>query len=127
MDLTRERRAARKATASAESAACVAISGAFSGAVLLRFQGRLAERCAGKLFATARPSRDEVREAMGELAARVAGNVKSLFPGVSKLALAVVADGGDPQLSVPGTHGAAEVDLQCEGKRLRVTLMRQDD
>ena len=57
----------------------------------------------------------------------VAGNVKSLIPGSSKLSLAVVADGDDPQLSVPGTHGAAEVDLQCEGKRLRVTLMRQDN
>jgi chemotaxis protein CheX len=87
----------------------VAIDGAWQGTVVVQCSTALARRAASVMFEIDLESlcRDDVRDAMGELANMVGGNVKSLLPAPSRLALPIVGE-GDGSL-VPN---AAEVDSQ---------------
>lgn len=106
---------------------CVTIDGAWQGAVMLSCERQLADRLAGQLFRSGTPSVEEVRDAMGELTNMLAGNVKALLPGPSRISLPSVAVGGDYDLSVVGTVRRAVVHFRCDGSTLQVSVHESKD
>ncbi|MCS6970793.1 MAG: chemotaxis protein CheX [Planctomycetota bacterium] len=77
--------------------ACVQITGAFRGAVVLSAALPVAVGAAARMFAIARDEVGEAdaRDALGELANMVAGHVKTLVAGPSQLALPSVLAGSE--------------------------------
>lgn len=82
----------------------IAIRGAWNGLVTLLFPAEAAEEIACRML-EAKPGElgaDEIRDAAGEMANILAGNLKSMLPQPSSLGLPVVhADevGGNPEFS----------------------------
>lgn len=102
----------------------VAIDGAWQGMVVVQCSTALARRAASVMFERELDSlgRDDVRDAMGELANMVGGNVKALLPAPSRLALPIVGEGHDSLVPTP-----AEVDsqvwLDCGDGAIVVSLL----
>jgi chemotaxis protein CheX len=73
--------------------ACVHLSGAFTGSVVVQCSDSAARDAAAVLFAVAPDdvTDHEVVDAIGEIANMVGGNVKSMLPGPSNLSLPAVA------------------------------------
>lgn len=105
--------------------ACVQVVGAWTGAVILQSPMTLARTLADQMFQSDRPlTLDEVRDALGELANMIAGNVKALFPGPSRISLPTVAAGNDYQFDVVDGSAVSTVFFSCDGEPLRVTLFQ---
>lgn len=105
----------------------VILEGEFDGAVMLRCPQQLASLLTAAMFGSGGdPGQSDIRDAIGELANMVAGNIKSVLPHPSRIGLPVVAFGNDYQLQVLGTVTAGAVAYQCAGERLTVTLVRQE-
>jgi chemotaxis protein CheX len=107
---------------------CVHITGAWEGAVTLHCSETLAKLVTGAMFEMepAEASDDDVRDALGELANMVGGNVKALLPEPCRISLPAVADGADYRLSVPGTFPVTAVTWTCGGEPLMVRLLERD-
>ena len=101
---------------------CVTVEGAWNGAVLLSCERRLAGELAGELFRSPSPSSEEVRDTVGEITNMLAGNLKALLPGPSRISLPTVASGGDYDLSVRGTARVAAVRFRCGDGSLEVSV-----
>ncbi|MBK7972631.1 MAG: chemotaxis protein CheX [Deltaproteobacteria bacterium] len=103
---------------------CVVITGAWEGAVTIECPESMAKKAAGIMFGTEpeAASDDEVRDALGELANMIGGNVKALLPSPSQLSLPTVAEGKEFKLTVPGTHEVRHVDCDCDGESCRIGL-----
>ena len=71
------------------------------------------------------PDLDDVRDALGELANMLGGNIKALLPAPSQISLPAVAIGSDYELSVVGTGEVARVAFTCDGQPLLVTLLQR--
>ncbi len=107
-------------------ASWVHISGAWDGSVLVQLPRPLALQLAGTMFASdpAAVTPEELRDAMGEIANMIGGNLKAVLPAPSRLSLpshAMEGLGGE----VVHVNGASErVDLACEGAFVVVTVSR---
>jgi len=107
---------------------CVQIDGAWHGALVMKCPMALAETLTAQMFqAESAPDLDEVRDALGELANMVGGNVKALLPAPSQISLPAVAIGSDYQLSVIGTSEVARVSFTCDDQPLLITLLQRSD
>lgn len=108
--------------------ACVQISGAFEGAVLLESTSDLARRAAAILLGveeqTASP--EELRDTLGELTNIIGGNLKGLLPEPSRLSVPEVFQGKDSNLTVKGSRLVSAVGFHCEGQPLRVALVKRE-
>jgi CheY-specific phosphatase CheX len=105
--------------------ACVQVVGAWTGAVILQSPMSLARALAEQMFQSDRPlTLDEVRDALGELANMIAGNVKALFPGPSRISLPAVAAGSDYRFDVVDGSALTTVSFSYNGQPLRVTLFQ---
>jgi chemotaxis protein CheX len=100
----------------------VRISGSWGAEVRLGCSAELARAAAGVMFGL--PSDEvtpaDVADALGELTNILAGNLKSLLPGVNALGLPSVSEsGGRPR------HGTAlvEAGFLCRGQPLWVDVM----
>lgn len=103
----------------------VHVHGAWNGAVVLQCPGTLSASLAGAMFQSdGMPSGDEIRDALGELANMVAGNMKALLPQPSTISLPAVAFGSDYEFDVVGATVVARVPLTCQGLAFTVTLVR---
>ncbi len=104
---------------------CVHITGTWDGAVTLDCPEPLARRAAGIMFGLEpeAASEDEVRDALGELANMIGGNVKALLPPPCQLSLPTVMAGLDFTLSVPGSELVRRIVLDCEGVACTVTIL----
>ena len=78
--------------------ATLRISGAWQGAVVLECTADHAAAAAAVMFSTApgSASQEQARDALGELANVVAGNIKSLLPAPSALSMPSVTWAGRP-------------------------------
>ena len=104
----------------------VHIDGAWQGAVVLRCPMALAAAVTGAMFkADVAPEADDIRDALGELANMVAGNVKALLPEPCGISLPAVAFGLDYQLQVVGTVPIARAVFSSGGHPLVVTLLER--
>ena len=90
--------------------ACVQITGAWQGTVVLACARAVAEAITAAMFGDPQATAtDELHDAMGEMANMIAGNVKRLLPGPSKLSLPTVADATD----LPPTFSGVDVTSQA--------------
>ena len=103
---------------------CVQLTGDFEGAALLDCTGKLAQRVAGVMFEEHPDALSiaEVQDALGELTNMIAGNIKPLLSGSSRLSLPSVVEGADYTLIVPGSKALLQVGFTCEQEPLLVTL-----
>ena len=100
------------------------IDGAWHGAVLLRCPMALAVVLTTAMFLSeGQPDHDDVRDALGELANMVAGNVKALLPEPCGISLPAVALGPDYELSVVGASPVATASFTYADHPLVITLL----
>jgi CheY-specific phosphatase CheX len=86
----------------------------------------LARALADQMFQTNEPlTLDEVRDALGEFTNMIAGNVKALFPGPSRISLPAVAAGSDYRFDVVDGSALTTVSFSSDGQPLRVTLFQR--
>jgi CheY-specific phosphatase CheX len=103
---------------------CLQINGAWQGAVLLQCPVVLAASLAAMMFRSEeRPTTDHIKDALGELANMIAGNVKALLPETSHLSLPAVALGSDYELNIIGTTVLLMASFRCREQILTVTLL----
>jgi chemotaxis protein CheX len=69
----------------------------------------------------------DVRDALGEIANMIAGNVKALLPEPCSISLPAVALGSDDTVSVQGTTPVTSVPFTCDGHPLVITLLERVD
>jgi len=103
----------------------VQILGEFEGAVTLQTTEAFMRQAAGVMFGAepAAVSREELLDALGELANMVGGVLKAQLPGPSRLSLPTVADGDSDALSLPNAGVVGRVELTCIGDPVNVTLI----
>jgi chemotaxis protein CheX len=106
--------------------ACVQISGAWSGAVLMWCTGEFASLAVKAMFDVG-DGADEERDAVGEIANMVAGNLKATLPSPSRLSLPIVASGHGFGLDVRHSRPIERVEfLVDEEHHVVVTLVREE-
>ena len=103
---------------------CVAVTGAWTGCVLLACPKQLARTAASAMFdlPAEQLTGDEIADALGELTNMVAGNIKSLLPGPSRLSIPVVMVGASSTVRMPSAVLVNTVSLACEGLPLTVSI-----
>lgn len=104
--------------------ACVQLTGDFEGATLLYCSSRLALDLTSIMFEE-KPedlSIEDLQDALGELTNMIAGNIKPLLPGHSRLSLPSVVDGSEYQIKVPGSRQLQRLRFLCLGEVLDITL-----
>jgi CheY-specific phosphatase CheX len=107
---------------------CVQISGAWEGAVLIQVPMSVARAAAATMFETqpSETSQDEVRDALGELANMIGGNIKALLPGPTQLSLPVVVEGERSALSIRDVEVVRAVWFVAYGEEFLVTLLSRN-
>jgi CheY-specific phosphatase CheX len=106
----------------------VNLEGAYEGALMVNCSMTLAARLASVMFATdTEADASDIRDAVGELANMVAGNIKAVLPHPSQIGLPVVAFGNDFSIRVLGGEVAGEVVYVSDEAPLAVTLVRRAD
>ena len=103
----------------------IQITGAWEGAVTVHCSEDLAKLLTGAMFGMAaeETADEDVRDALGELANMIGGNVKGILPEPSRISLPAVADGADFRLSVPGTVPVTAITWSCSTEALMVRLL----
>lgn len=107
--------------------ACVQINGEWQGAVLVQCSVAAASAITRLLLRTAHVEPAEVRDALGEVANMIGGNLKALLPGPSHLSLPTVVEGYDHHVSVPGTVELTTVPFHFAGDVIAVALLGEVD
>ncbi len=104
--------------------ACVQMTGDFEGATLLYCSSRLALQLTSIMFQEEPEdlSIEDLQDALGELTNMIAGNIKPLLPGQSRLSLPSVVDGSQYQINVPGSRQLQRLQFSCLGEILGITL-----
>ena len=100
-------------------------AGAWKGAVLLECTKPQAYEFTHRLMSIPLPSSitDDVRDAMGELANMLAGNLKSVLPHGIGLSMPLVVEGTDYSLRVCGSSVIDRIPFSSEFGVLWVTLV----
>jgi chemotaxis protein CheX len=103
------------------------ITGAWEGALSVDFSEPLAHRMTEAMFGMEKgeAAREEILDALGEVANVAGGNVKALVPSPTQLSMPSVTEGVDYVVKVPGTTVANHVGFSCEGEPLVVTVLRR--
>jgi chemotaxis protein CheX len=104
---------------------CVQITGRWEGAVTIQCPIGLARTAASVMF-DADPvtvSDADIRDALGELANMVGGNIKALLPGPTHLSLPVVVEGDKQSLSICHAVAVQTVGFASIGEAFVVTLL----
>jgi len=136
-DLPLEEAADPELSGSSTVTSFVHIDGAWRGVVMLQCPMALAVTLTSEMFDGTRahdgdpppePPEADVRDALGEIANMVAGNVKALLPEPCTISLPAVALGSDDTVSVPGTSPVTSVPFTCDDHPFVITLLeRRDD
>lgn len=107
------------------TAACVQITGAWNGAVLLDCTEPVSRMAAASFFATEpqRVTAADMRESVAELANMLAGNLKALLPEQCYLSLPSVVDGADYSSRIPGSRPVMRLSFECAGHNIAVTIV----
>ena len=103
---------------------CVAVTGDWQGWVLLACPTQLARTAASAMFdlPAEKLTDEEVADALGELTNMIAGNIKSLMPGPSRLSMPAVTVGASYTRRMPRAVLVNTVSLACEGVLLTVSI-----
>ncbi len=102
----------------------VQISGGFAGAVHLICARSVVRAAAARMFSM--PEGDlgdeDLRDALGELANMVGGNLKTLLPGSEFISLPTVIEGSNYDVARLDSDVVVRIEASYEGKPLRVVL-----
>lgn len=107
---------------------CVHITGGpWEGTVSLECPTALASAAAAAMFGMEPEelSREEIDDALGELANMTGGGVKALVPGPSTLSLPTVVEGLSYTVTVPGSDLVREVVLACQDAQFIVRVYQR--
>lgn len=116
------------AAADREVTALVQLDGAWQGAVMLQCSATLAAVLTAAMFNTGDdPAAEDIRDALGEVANMVAGNIKAVLPQPSSLGLPVVAFGRDYEVRIMGAEAVTKVGFSCRSGPLLVSLMQRSN
>jgi chemotaxis protein CheX len=126
LDLPATRPASPSAASGPLLRASVRISGAWQGVVVVDCPEELARRTAAAMWGGRPRDGAQVADAIGELANMIAGNVKVLLPGPSRLSLPAVADAPAASSAPPG-RAVAAATVACDGQPLTVWLREESD
>lgn len=104
----------------------VQFAGDWKGAVLLQCDARPALEMATRLLPGPAPSKvdENVRDALGELANMIGGNLKSVLPPGVALSMPSVVDGSDYALHLCGGNASKTLPFASEVGDFSVTLVR---
>jgi chemotaxis protein CheX len=107
---------------------CINIEGDWNGAVSLECNQAQACRFAGQLLCMDPPNSvdNDVRDALGELANMIGGNLKSTMAVNSRLSMPSVIDGGQYELRICGTEVQDRLAFQFDGGHFWVTVCVKD-
>jgi chemotaxis protein CheX len=103
----------------------VQILGEFEGAVTVQTTEAFMRQAAGVMFGKelATVTREDMLDALGELANMVGGVLKAQLPAPSLLSLPTVADGDSYSLSFPNAGVLSRIELMCIGDPVNVALI----
>ncbi len=106
---------------------CVQITGEWEGAIVVSCSFALAMNTTAFMFdmEVDEVTREELQDAVGELANMVGGSLKGLVPGPSRLSLPTVVDGSDYSTKIPGAKQVVQAALSAAGEPLIVTVLRR--
>jgi chemotaxis protein CheX len=103
---------------------CVQIAGAWRGSVTLETSREFARAAAATMFAMPgdNVTSSEIVDALAELTNMLGGNIKSILPGPSFLALPSVTEGSDYELNLPSTRPLSKLTFSClnDGMSIKV-------
>ncbi|HVT80928.1 MAG TPA: chemotaxis protein CheX [Phycisphaerae bacterium] len=110
------------------TAACVQITGAWNGAVLLDCSADVARQAAAIMFGMdpKAVSVPELQDAVAELVNMIGGNFKALLPAKSFLSLPAVIEGGDFSSRIPGSRLAGRLDFSCGTDQVTITIREKE-
>jgi chemotaxis protein CheX len=105
----------------------VQIHGEFEGAVTLQTTEAFMRQAASVMFGVepAAVTREELLDALGELANMVGGVLKAQLPAPSSLSLPTVSEGDASGPSFPDAGVVGRVELTCIGDPVNVALVAQ--
>ena len=106
---------------------CVQITGAWEGAVRLDLTLRLARVAASRFLGVSEEevSREQILDAVGELANMTAGSVKMLVPSPSHISLPSVTDGSDYHVLIPRGRLLGQASFAWRKERLIVSVLQK--
>ncbi len=109
-------------------AGCVQITGAWEGTVALQCHMSLAKQVASIMFDVnnGTVSKDQIQDALGEMANMTGGNIKSLLPEPCYLSLPAVAVTQNG-FRIPGGELVTQVTFQCNGDHFMVSLLKREE
>lgn len=108
---------------------CVQFTGDFEGATVVHTTAALARRLAAVMFMAEEDSLslEEVQDALGEITNMIAGNIKPLLPGSSRISLPSVVEGEDYTMIVPGSRSVCRASFECGNQPLLVTVQQRQE
>ena len=108
---------------------CVQFTGDFEGATVVHTTAALARRLASVMFMAEEDSLslEEVQDALGEITNMIAGNIKPLLPGSSRISLPSVVEGEDYTMIVPGSKTVCRAVFECTDQPLLVTVQQRQE
>ncbi|MBI1356335.1 MAG: hypothetical protein GC160_18495 [Acidobacteria bacterium] len=100
-------------------------AGGFKGAVLIELEHSLAFEATARLMDVPRPSRvdADVRDAVGELANMIAGNLKAILPPETMISMPSVVEGSDFVVSVVGANSSSRMAFSSPHGAMSLTLV----
>ena len=111
------------------TAACIQITGAWNGAVVLDCPAKVARHAAAVMFQTQPPqvSMADIQDAIAELANIIGGHIKSLLPKPCQLSLPTVIEGGDYSTRIPGSRLVSRVGFICDGDLASISILEKSE
>lgn len=105
---------------------CIQLAGAWQGAVILDCSDEFAQHAAAAMFSLddADVQTQDKIDTVAELVNMLGGNIKSILPGPSFLALPTVTAGDDYKIQVPSAHCESLIELNSTIGALRFSIWR---
>ena len=109
------------------TAACIQITGAWNGAILLDCPIQIAQRAASIMFNAKIEALQvtDLQDAVAELVNMIGGNVKALLPETCYLSLPAVVEGGDYSTRVPGSRTLTRVCFGSDGSAASISILEK--
>jgi len=107
--------------------ACIQITGAWNGAIMLDCPAEVARLVASIMFGSdsGKVTIADLQDAVAELVNMIGGNFKALLPETCYLSLPAVVEGGDYSARVPGSILLGRVPFTCEGHAMSITVLEK--
>ncbi len=116
-----------EAQSARSTVACIQITGAWSGAVMLACPEPVARHAAAVMFSASpvQVTAADMQDAVAELTNMLAGNIKGLLPQGCFMSLPTVVEGTDYSTRLPGSRVLHRVNLMCTGNRVTITILER--